>query len=454
MKANRSLVLSCVRIIAFCFIFCQFFTMSGDHWRYFTQDVHPTARSGLYFAIPMASTGEAYILDFTTFYAAGLLNKQRIEKNLSIDIYDPFLFTQAIERVAAPIKAQGTFCLQYPPIFFALVTPLAYFNAYTAWRIWIFASALFLTIAYLFTAYDLLKNRPLLLCGLFITLTNFPAADLLCLGQMSGIELAFIALSFRLLIDKKYFSAGLVAAGALLKLHQSLIILLPGFCTGKKDFLRGFLLMTVMQFLLSVPVVGYYNITNFIRTNYMSEIAHTYGDMNDVWWYQTFRGMLKCLPWFISSADAIGWATYLLVIAFAVILWLKVFPLLQKKSGCAIQLLGSVSMIALIVFSPHGYWYDQILYMLPCLWLYIWSTTDEFKYTLAQSIIRLIISITVLYVPLFQWENVLRRVVFDTTIMWDQIRLFSMGLVLLGCAITAVVLEFKTQREPIVSLIE
>lgn len=437
------MVFSCLRFILFFIILSHYFCHIDNLSKYFSNEVKPLAKPGFLYIFPASSSGEAIVGDFVTFYACGLLNKDRIEKNLHIDVYDPFLFTQAIERVIAPIKPQGTYCLQYPPIFFALTTPLVYFDLYTAWRIWFFVSAILVSITYVFIVYDSLKRRPFILCGLFIALTTFPVTQNFFIGQTSCIEAAIIALSFRFLIDKKYFWSGLIAALSLLKLQLALIILIPGFCVGKKDFLRGFLVMIVIEVLVSVFVVGYYSVPNFIRTNYMAEVIHSFSDGNDIWYYLTFVGMVQCLPWFISNADKIGGAAYILVIISTLGLWLKVFPLLQKISNQAIQLTASITTIALVIFSLHGYWYDLALYIIPCLWLYVWSSSDDEKYSLGQSIIRLIISVIVFYVPFFFWENLATQFVSENTITWYQIRIFACGMVLLCCAITALLLEFK-----------
>ncbi len=116
-KVDRKLVINCLRLILFYIILSHAVCHLENLANYFNNEVKPEAKSGFNFVTPASSTGEAIASDFATFYACGLLNKDRIEKHLHINVYDPFLFTQAIARVAAPLKPQGTYCLQYPPIF-------------------------------------------------------------------------------------------------------------------------------------------------------------------------------------------------------------------------------------------------------------------------------------------------------------------------------------------------
>lgn len=398
---NHTMLLDLLRLFIFCIIICAHCLNITNRYSDFDIFAKPLAKSGLLFSMAAASTGECLTIDFLSFYAGAVLNRERLESKTPIDLYDPFVLTEAMERIIAPIKPQGTFCLQYPPIFFALVTPLAYFDLYTAWRIWFFVLAICVSLAYIFIAYKALDARPLLLGGLLIALFTFPVSENFLIGQTTCIEAAIIALSFRLLIDKKYFWAGLIAGASILKLQQTLIILIPGFCVGKSKFFRGFLIMLFIETLLSILVVGYDNVPNFLKTNYMSEIAHSFSDMNEGWDYLTFVGMLQYFPWFTSNATKIGALAFVLVFLAALGLWLKVYPALQKISDCSIELIGSITTIALLIFSLHGYWYDYVLYIIPCLWLYLWSTSAEASYSLKQSIIRFMISIVVFYVPFF-----------------------------------------------------
>jgi hypothetical protein len=451
MKLDRKLAFDCLRLLIFFAIVSNYYSDIASHLNYVNTNTLPRSKNCFLYIQPASSNGASYIFDFISFYAGGRLNKERVEKNSLIDLYDPFLFTQAIERVAAPLKPQGTYCLQYPPIIFALITPLAYFDLYTAWRIWAFLIIICISLTYIFIAYDSLKGRPLLLFGLLLCFISQPIYDNVVLGQTTAIEAALVALSFRFLIDKKYFWAGLIAAASLLKLQQALIILIPGFCVGRSKFFRGFLLMFIAEALLSVFIAGYYNVFNFIRANYMSEIAHSFGDMNDIWYYRVFAGMLQSLPWFVSSADKLGGLAYNIVILLSLGLWLKLYPVLRKISGQSIELIGALTTVTLLIFSLHGYLYDYVLYIIPCLWLYIWSTTDDASYNKAQAIIRLIISVVVFYVPFFFWENFFLQIHGESTITASQVRVFAFGIVLASCAAAAIFIEFEKNRNKIIA---
>lgn len=442
MTLNRVKIFSYLRLIFICIILSHYFSNITVLFNYFEKEVRPRAKNCFFFAMPGSATGECYITDFLHFYSAGVLNKERIEKQTHVDVYNSFLLTQTIERVIAPMHPIGTYCLQYPPIFFTLITPLAYFDLYTAWRIWFFILAICVAITYIFIAYRALNTRPFLLIGLFVCLTTFPVSQNFLLGQTTAIEAAIIALSFRLLINKNYFWSGFLAGASLLKLQQAPIILAPGFFVGKKDFLRGFLLMVGIEALLSVIIVGYDNISHFIRIIYVAEITHSISDLDDIWYYFTLTGLAECLPWFISSAVKIGQSVYVLVCITVLFLWLKVYPALQKTSSQSIELIASITTPALVIFSLHGCWYDYLLFVFPCLWLYLWSTMDDENYTLPQSVMRFIISIIVFLVPFLFWDSLIMKFA-ENTLTNYQLRYFLISMLLLICAITALLLEFR-----------
>ncbi len=220
------------------------------------------------------------------------------------------------------------------------------------------------------------------------------------------------------------------------------IILAPGFFVGKRAFLRGFLLMISIEILLSIFVVGFDNIWRFIRVIYVAEITHSISDLDDLWYSFTFTGMLDCLPWFISSAAKIGQVTYVIICISILALWAKTYPALRKVSNQSIELMASLTTIPLVVFSLHGCFYDYLLFIFPCLWLYIWSTTDDADYTLLQSVIRLILSLVTCLVPFLYWDSLVMQF-GEHTITAYQLRYFLMAMVLLACAAIALLLEFR-----------
>ena len=181
---------------------------TADLFKLFDKTIFPLAKNYFLFVEPAGTTGEADVSDFTTFYASGLLNKERMTKYPQIDVYDPILLTQLVEQIIAPMRPIEVYYIQYPPMMFALTTPLAYFDLYTAWRIWFFVSIICIAITFLCIAYKSIKTRPLLLIGLLVYFANDPVAHNLSIGQTTTFEAAIIALSLRLLINKTIIGQG------------------------------------------------------------------------------------------------------------------------------------------------------------------------------------------------------------------------------------------------------
>ncbi len=296
----------------------------------FNKIVLPLAKSHLLFIQPETIAGDSGVSDFTTFYASGLLNRERLMQDPNIDVYDPILLTQTIGRLIAPMRPSDIYCIQYAPIFFALTTPSTCFDLYTAWCIWFFASAICIAIVFFMRRHKFLKERPVLLVGLPIYFISMPVTTDFFLGQTTAFEAAIIAISFGLLINKKYFWAGLIAGLAFLKLQQALIILIPGICVGRSKFFYGCLLMIVLEGVMSVFLVGPNNIFNFIKANYLCEITHSYIGLNETWAMSNFRALLYNLPFNVSLANIIAAIAYIFCCVLSVWLWIKIYQLCKK----------------------------------------------------------------------------------------------------------------------------
>jgi hypothetical protein len=439
---DRATLFHYLRLVLFAIIIIYYFRPIADMFDTFNKAVIPLAKNCFHFVRPVGVRGESDVCDFTTFYASGLLNRERLAKHRDIDVYDPILLTQTVERIAAPMRPTEVFSIQYAPILFALTTPLAYYDLHAAWQIWSFASAVCIIIIFVCIAYSALKTRPWLLTGLFVCFANAAVAQHFIVGQTTAFEAAIIAISLRLLINRSFFWAGLVAGMSFFKLQLSPIILIPGISLGRSKFFYGCILMTILEAFLSTYLVGYNNVLNFLKINYLSEITHAYVGLNETFSMSNFRALLLSLPGTIHYANTIATLTYILSIIASVWIWIKIYPSLQKISGYAFELVASLSTIALFYFSLHAYLYDYLLLIIPGLWLYIWNTSADSHYTTRQSLIRFFIALVIFMLPFLLWTNIdLTR--NEANGMWCELRLFFCIIIFLFCAIMALAIEFK-----------
>ncbi len=450
MKVKYLRLFDFLRLILLIIVLSQYYSATINLWKDFDKTIFPLAKNYFHFIKPTAVSGESDVFDFVTFYASGLLNRERITKYPDLDVYDPVLLTQTVDRLLAPMQSVETFSIQYPPLLFALTTPLTYFDLYTGWRIWFFLSAMCITIAFVCIAFAALKKRAVLLIGFLMCMANIAVAGDLSLGQTTAFEIAIIALSLRLLINRNYWWAGLIAGASFFKPQQALIALIPGICLGKRNFVYGCILAVTLEILLSAYIVGYDNLFNFIKANYLCEIKHSYVGLNHTWFMTNFRSLLCSLNCNMPGVNVISALAYVSSGIASGWVWLKLYPALQKVSGQAFELAASLSTIMLVYFSMHGYLYDLLLLLIPILWLYIWSTTDDTQYTPRQSVIRLFISLATLLLPLLIRVNLdlLSGETINVSYHW---RCFLGIIIFLFCAIAAVIIELK-QAPPVAAI--
>lgn len=336
-----------------------------------------TASSGALFAKPITMTGEADVCDLNAIYAVGALNRDRIANPAkNIDVYDPFLVTQRVERCMAPWHPLEVYSIQYPPLLFLFATPIAYFSLPDAWKLVAGFSYVCLIGSFLMLAAGNVNSRLERSLGVMSCLASFPATHLIFQGQTTGFELLFLTAAFLLLRAKKFFGAGTFSALALLKLQFFPIAFVPGICFGGVRFLCGFLAMAAFEGALTTVVVGPQSVLNFLRTNYLCEIAHVYSGLNDVPTMMNIRGILAVLFPNSPLVTVVSFTLYGVACLLLAYLWIKARALSTSKN-MAFQLLVCFSVSLLLAFSLHAYLYDYVLLIISCTWLYAWSTTSD-----------------------------------------------------------------------------
>lgn len=442
LKLDRKIFFEYLRLILLISLAAIYFMSYGRHWQEFFEHTLPLAKNNFLFVQPLATTGECDVSDFTTFYASGDLNRHRLFANTNIDIYDPLLVSQAVAKIVAPLRPGEVYNMQYTPLLFALFTPLAFFDIYTAWCIWSMLSAFSVVVGFLFLAHKLLKEKPQLLLGLLICFASTPVIENFSSGQTTGLEFAVIAISLRLLMKKNYFWSGLIAGLAFLKPQQAPIILIPGLCLGRKNFLQGLFAMIFFEAIACFFIVGPENMLNFITANYSSEITRTYVGLNETWAMNNFKAFLYSLPQGYSRANIVSLTAYLLCCLASIWLWLKVYPLLQKVSQQAFELIAAFTTILLVYFSLHGYLYDLLLLIIPGFWLYTWSIQNGSVSTIKESLFKLALSLFIFSIPFLFWTNNDLALVEDTYLFY-QLRLFAGVCIFTAAAYAALNIEFK-----------
>ncbi len=433
------------RSLLVCFILCAYLIFSLAITHVFGNRLLKQVVNGFIYVRPIAMSGVSDISDFTLIYASGLLNWQRFTKYHDIDIYDPFLLTQNVTRAIAPMHPIEIYSIQYPPMLFLLTTPLAQLNLYNAWLLWSIGTSFCVAITLFVLICNFIKERPYLLVSVVPCFGNIPFLHNFIIGQSTPIELAVIAISFKLMLNSSYFWAGFVAGASLFKIQFAPIILIPGICVGKSKFLYGCILMALIEAMLSIYTVGWGNVLNFVKANYLCEVARSYIGLNDIWSMSNFRSILAGLPWTIPNITLISSAAYIIVCLISFVLWLRVYPKLKKISNYAFELIASVTITLQVIFSMHLYYYDYILMSIPAIWLYLWSTINDTNYSGALKLIRFFITILVILLPLISWLSSLTTL-SESTLLLNALRPFLACGALVCLTALAIILQLKNTK--------
>lgn len=341
-------------------------------------------------------SGDCDVHDFATFYAAGRLNRIRLETRAALNIYDPVLITQSVQETMAPLLPVELFSIQYPPLFYAVFTPLSCLTVEDAWRVWIYISLGLLSLVYAATAFGSIRSMAGFLFGLLLVLTCLPALHLFISGQTTAIEAAAIACTFALLRRERNFLAGFLCTLAMLKTQFWAIPLVPGFCLGKRRFALGFFCGMALQAILAAVVVGNANVLNFARAIYLCEITRDYTGLNDIGSMYNLRGSLYLFT-HSPSVTVLSIAVYLLACLALMAVWLVAYPRISR-SPAAFELCAGMTCLSLLICALHCFLYDYVLLIIPCVLMVRWCLVDK----AAPVILRLaILAMLLCLSPLF-----------------------------------------------------
>jgi len=281
---------------------------------------------------------------------------------------------------------------------FALTTPIAAFDLFTAFQLWTAASVSCFSLAYWVLAYRQLRSRFEQIVGFILAFTSIATWDLLFEGQSSGFELLPVAISLALLQRSKPFYSGIAAGFALLKPQHIPMSVLPGLCVGRLKFLAGLVISGIFQAIIALVAVGFGNVLNFLRINYLCELTHEYFAHNEPWEMRSFRALLNVLlP--DGPVTQIALAAYVLVVIGLVLVWTLIYPKLKLQEPCSFQLLTAISIILLLVFGLHAFDYDYIFMMIPCVCLYSYAVGSVERETTR---VRALIRVLVIFYPLME----------------------------------------------------
>lgn len=303
--------------------------------------------------------------DFTSFYTAGKI----VAAGQSDRLYDRQLQWQLQQKFASEVKIRrGPLPFIRPPFEALLFLPLSYLGYSAAWTFWFG-----LKVLILFVVCRLLRlhgnslslRRQLLLCFAF-----FPVGFDLFEGQDSIILLLVLAITLRLLVERKDVASGAVLALGLCKFHITLPLFLI-VALKRRRVTLGFLPAALGLALISLGMVHWDGLLGYPK--HLWTLSHLSGaGIVDAQVMPNVRGMLTALSHGQSSGpliDVMVMATATVAIGASVLLW--------REDSSASTVRGFSLCIPLILatgFYTHAY--DLTLLLIP-IFLLAWPILDS-----------------------------------------------------------------------------
>ncbi|MBY0357773.1 MAG: DUF2029 domain-containing protein [Candidatus Obscuribacterales bacterium] len=309
-----------------------------------------------------------YINDFTNIYNAAILAKRSFTSD--IDIYDINVQSQSLNSLVAPIVPELPFFSHYPPPFFLLTLPLAWLDMQGAWLLWTTTGACFSLIAVRALCLEAGLNRKQTTTSMLLTICSFPAWFSVELGQTSLYFFPLLTLFFLSLKSKRQFMAGFAYALATIKLQYAPLLGIVGLLLGGLRFVSGTFALLLLLLSGSVALFGWACISGYPQALLTAETSPGVSGIVANF-MQNFRGELILLAGSDSSPTRLSAFAFLLVIIlFTSWLWYKKR---QSFNDEAFKIFASLSVLFLLISSPHCHTQDYLAATLPCIWLWQWA---------------------------------------------------------------------------------
>lgn len=340
----------------FSFLLLWFFATYGDTINAFMQDK----------IFAYQRDGAVYTCDFILYYNNGKLAWSALRDH--INIYDPVLQNEGLEQLVG-MKLDKIFYSQYPPYLFLLMMPLPFLPLKTVWVLWeVFGLiGIVCSIVFLVKTFELTKfKKACLLAG---ALASFPYWLCFRLAQVALVLYPAFLGYFVCLQNKKWFQAGLLGGFCLLKLQYAPVMFLVGVILGGIKFFAGFSLMGLIYLLGSIFVLGWQNVGGYPEALKFGEIGGQVTGVSPET-QQNIRGQLVCLlnsdgPE-IHKAVTVLWIIASLALAYV---WYKNRKAILQGNNRIFMYLGSITLLSLLITSPHTHKQDYVFVILPAVWI-------------------------------------------------------------------------------------
>lgn len=317
--------------------------------------------------------------DFLSFYTAG---KIILEGDISrlYDLAYQDQMTDAVKKSIGSINKFGLYPFFNPPIYAILMVPLSsmpYALALFLWRI--------ISLAILFScAYALKKSLDLDIKWYdlaVVALVSYPAFTAIKIGQNPFFSLGIYTATYILLRNKKDLFAGIILSIGLLKpplfwLLPLVLILLKRWKAVLGYIIAGGLFIAANYLIFGSGVlIDYYRLlTSPFYITCMSEL----------------RIYMNSIPTFITVLS--GANNLLFPASLITAFFVSGLMLIAVKKQYDFDTIYALAILGTVLASPHLFYYDLLILMLPYCIIYSWYQKSE----LTNYIQYLLISLFVL----------------------------------------------------------
>ena len=377
--------------------------------------------------------GDVFTSDFLLYYNNGILAWEAF--NNQINIYDGLLQNQYLEKLTG-MELKKIFYSQYPPYLFVLMMPLPLLEMNQVWVLWELGGFTLMLLSLWGLLKVSLKGKFTRVFAIIATLGSFPAWVCFRLGQIVLLIYPAFIWYWLALERQKWFTAGLLGGFCLLKLQYMPILFLTGVFLGGWRFFFGYATTGTIYLLSSGFILGWHNVIGYPQALKYGEISGKVTGVSPES-QQNLRGQLVAVLHndgsMVHIVAFIVWINVSLIVAY---FWYRESKL-RKELGDndpgkqkRFLVLASITVLALLLSSPHTHRQDYIFTTLPCFWLF---SSLVGNYPLEEAPIEtekksqlLLLRYLILGIPMLSWIFYLVTFFFPVIIQ----PFFAWGLIL------------------------
>jgi hypothetical protein len=323
-------------------------------------------KKGEMFALYME--GHPYLIDFPLYYSAGLIANTAM--HTPTNIYDIHLQDQVLRSVINPVVPELPWFIQYPPPLFVFASVLPLMSLPVAWGVYCLVGDAFVFLSlYLLLKDDCPTRKDFAYIALGVV-ASYPFWICNRLGQLALFTIPSAILFWWLLRIKRPLGAGVTSALLVLKFQYLPFLGVAGLVQGRIRYLLSAIVSCVIVAVTSGFVLGWPNILNYPQTVMHAEYATNLYSGVRPQDQQNIRSMLVRLTGSDSAIiNKICVALCLIVAAVLFVLWLKSLKNIDPDNR--FKFLVSLTVVCMLVFSPHAHTQDYLILAVPVAWIWL-----------------------------------------------------------------------------------